>query len=309
MFGYKRKLMKKVRILYTEGKGEFKQGEFELPNITSSQIRVKSRLTGICRSDIDMMNGTFGPLPLSMQGHEGLGEVLEVGENIKDIQVGNIVATRGEPAYADEYNADEGTYVVVPKVDPKYIVEPVACGLNVVMQEEFQFVNRNTPGAKLCIIGSGFLSYVVYQYLIMNYSFDIDVIGSSNEKIWGDKLKKQIDSQYDIVIDLNTRSEIFDQDIIKPQGLIVLGAEKTQGITTKFSNLLWKAVTVVFPSPRQKNFVNCMKMAVKMIDSHALMSVDKFWSKGYNRTTEWQDAFKESNLRMPGYNRGYLEWL
>jgi hypothetical protein len=52
-----------------------------------------------------------------------------------------------------------------------------------------------------------------------------------------------------------------------------------------------------------------MKMAVKMIDSHALMSVDKFWSKGYNRTTEWQDAFKESNLRMPGYNRGYLEWL
>jgi D-arabinose 1-dehydrogenase-like Zn-dependent alcohol dehydrogenase len=68
--------MKKVSILYTEGKGEFVQGEFELPDINSKQIRIKSVMTGVCRSDIDMMNGKFGPLPLNMQGHEGLGKVL-----------------------------------------------------------------------------------------------------------------------------------------------------------------------------------------------------------------------------------------
>ena len=70
--------MTKVQILYTEGKGEFKEGDFEVPDITSDQIRVKSVFTGVCRSDIDMMNGDFGPLPLNMQGHEGLGEVLEI---------------------------------------------------------------------------------------------------------------------------------------------------------------------------------------------------------------------------------------
>lgn len=300
--------MKKVRLLYTEGNGEFKEGEYELPELKPNQIRVKSILTGVCRSDIDMMNGKFGPLPLGMQGHEGLGEVLDIGTDIHNVQLGDIVATRGEPAYADEYNADNGTYVSVPDAEPKYIVEPVACGLNIVMQEEHQFETRAKPGAKLCIIGSGFLAYVVHQYLKMKYSFNVHVIGSSNKELWGDALKDTFDSDYDIVIDLQTRDEVFTKELIKPQGLIVLGAEKTNTITTKFSNLLWNAVTIVFPSPRQKNFLECMKMAVKMIETGAL-NVDKFWSKGYDRATEWQDAFKEGNLRMPGYNRGYIEWL
>jgi len=297
-----------VPILYTEGKGEFKEGEYELPNIKDTQIRVKSIFTGVCRSDIDMMNGNFGPLPLSMQGHEGLGKVLEVGSAVDDVQVGDFVATRGEPAYADEYNADQGTYVSVPDAEPKYIIEPVACGLNVVMQEEEQFEKRNNKEARICIIGSGFLSWVVHQYLQANYFFKIDVIGSSNKELWGDKLKDTFEGAYDIVIDLNTRDEVFVRDIVKPQGLIVLASEKTNKVTTSFSKLLWNAVTVIFPSPRQKNFQRCMKMAVKMIETGAL-NVDKFWSKGYDRATEWQDAFKEGNQRMPGYNRGYIEWL
>ena len=158
--------MKEVSILYTEGKGKFEEGKINIPDIEPNQIRVKSKMTGVCRSDIEMMHGNFGPLPLEMQGHEGLGEVLEVGADVKDVEVGDYVATRGEPAYADEYNANDGTFVKVPRLDPKYIIEPVACGLNVVMQEEDQFEKRNVKGARLAIIGSGFLAWVVYLSLI-----------------------------------------------------------------------------------------------------------------------------------------------
>ncbi len=295
------------RILYTEGKGHFAEGTIDISDVTPNQIRVASKKTGVCRSDIDMMNGNFGPLPLNMQGHEGLGEVLEVGAQITDVKVGDYVATRGEPAYADFYNAEDGTYVKVPSLDPKYIVEPVACGLNVVMQEEAQFEARSNKDAKLCIIGSGFLAWVVYQYLNANYFFKIDVIGKSNKELWGDKLKDNFDNDYDIVIDLNTRDEVFKMDLLKPQGLIILGAEKTNSITTNFDKLLWNAVTVVFPSPRQKDFKRCMQTAVKMIESGQL-NVDNFWTKGYNRNKEWQTAFAEGNKRMPGYSRGYIEW-
>ena len=295
------------RILYTEGKGHFAEGTIDISDVTPNQIRVASKKTGVCRSDIDMMNGNFGPLPLNMQGHEGLGEVLEVGAQITDVKVGDYVATRGEPAYADFYNAEDGTYVKVPSLDPKYIVEPVACGLNVVMQEEAQFEARSNKNAKLCIIGSGFLAWVVYQYLNANYFFKIDVIGKSNKELWGDKLKDNFDNDYDIVIDLNTRDEVFKMDLLKPQGLIILGAEKTNSITTNFDKLLWNAVTVVFPSPRQKDFKRCMQTAVKMIESGQL-NVDNFWTKGYNRNKEWQTAFAEGNKRMPGYSRGYIEW-
>ena len=295
------------RILYTEGKGHFAEGTIDISDVTPNQIRVASKKTGVCRSDIDMMNGNFGPLPLNMQGHEGLGEVVKVGAQITDVKVGDYVATRGEPAYADFYNAEDGTYVKVPSLDPKYIVEPVACGLNVVMQEEAQFEARSNKDAKLCIIGSGFLAWVVYQYLNANYFFKIDVIGKSNKELWGDKLKDNFDNDYDIVIDLNTRDEVFKMDLLKPQGLIILGAEKTNSITTNFDKLLWNAVTVVFPSPRQKDFKRCMQTAVKMIESGQL-NVDNFWTKGYNRNKEWQTAFAEGNKRMPGYSRGYIEW-
>ena len=233
------------RILYTEGKGHFAEGTIEIGDLAPNEIRVASKKTGVCRSDIDMMNGNFGPLPLNMQGHEGLGEVADVGTQITDVKVGDFVATRGEPAYADFYNALDGTYVKVPSLDPKYIVEPVACGLNVVMQEETQFETRNNKNAKLCIIGSGFLAWVVYQYLNANYFFKIDVIGNSNKELWGDKLKDNFGNDYDIVIDLNTRDEVFKMDLLKPQGLIVLGAEKTNSITTNFDKLLWNAVTAV----------------------------------------------------------------
>ena len=300
--------MTKVKILHTKGNGTFEESDFDVPDIKPDQIRVKSIYTGVCRSDIDMMNGDFGPLPLNMQGHEGLGEVLELGADVKDIEVGDYVATRGEPAYADQYIADKGTYVSVPEADPKYIIEPVACGLNVVMQEEEQFEKRNSKESRIAIIGSGFLSWVVYQYLTTNYFFQIDVIGNHNKERWGKNLKDNFEGTYDIVIDLNTRDEVFTRDIIKPQGLLVIGAEKTSKITTSFSKLLWNAVTVIFPSPRQQNFQRCMKMAVNMIEKEAL-HVDKFWSKGYDRATEWQDAFKEGNQRMPGYSRGYIEWL
>ena len=295
------------RILYTEGKGHFAEGTIEIGDLAPNEIRVASKKTGVCRSDIDMMNGNFGPLPLNMQGHEGLGEVADVGTQITDVKVGDFVATRGEPAYADFYNALDGTYVKVPSLDPKYIVEPVACGLNVVMQEETQFETRNNKNAKLCIIGSGFLAWVVYQYLNANYFFKIDVIGNSNKELWGDKLKDNFGNDYDIVIDLNTRDEVFKMDLLKPQGLIVLGAEKTNSITTNFDKLLWNAVTVIFPSPRQKDFKRCMQTAVKMIESGQL-NVDNFWTKGYNRDNEWQSAFAEGNKRLPGYSRGYIEW-
>ncbi len=295
------------RILYTEGNGKFNEGSIDIADIKPTQIRVKSKKTGVCRSDIDMMNGNFGPLPLHMQGHEGLGEVLEIGAGVTDVSVGDYVATRGEPAYADFYNADAGTYVKVPSLDSKYIVEPVACGLNVVMQEEMQFETRHSKDAKVCIIGSGFLAWVVYQYLTAHYFFKIDVIGQSNKERWGDKLKTEFGNEYDIVIDLNTRDEVFKMDLLKPQGLIVLGAEKTKTITTNFDKLLWNAVTVVFPSPRQKDFVRCMNTAVKMIESGQL-NVDNFWTKSYNRDNEWQSAFVEGNDRQPGYSRGYIEW-
>jgi hypothetical protein len=39
------------------------------------------------------------------------------------------------------------------------------------------------------------------------------------------------------------------------------------------------------------------------------LNVDNFWTRGYNRNTEWQQAFEDGANRPKGYSRGYLSWL
>ncbi len=296
----------KVKTLYTDGKGSFQEQEWDKPDIRVDQIELRAEMTGICRSDIDMMNGWFGPLPIHMQGHEGLATVTMVGSNITDVQVGDIVATRGEPAYAAYYNADAGTYVKVPEIHPRYILEPVACGVNVVMQCIREIAERSGAGKKLLIVGSGFLSWVAYNTLKINHlEFEIDVLGSHNLDLWGDILLMGTTDTYDVVIDLGG-DDIYSR--VNDSALIIVGSGKAAGIRgSTLESLLWKAATVMFPSPRTPKFMDCMRLAKGWIKD-GYLNVDSFWTKSYNRHTEWQKAFSESDNRPLNYNRGFLYW-
>ena len=292
------------RILVTVGKGIFKEDSFELPEITSTEICVRNVMTGVCRSDIDMMNGYFGPLPLHMQGHEGLGQVIKVGSDVSDVRVGDYVATRGEPAYADYYNVRAEEYVYVPEADPKYIIEPVACGINVV--EQAWSLIRDAD--KILIIGSGFLAWVAYHRLMSkNKNYTVDVLGSSNQDLWKDKLLMSTSDSYDAVIDLSGKYSLGIDINLNNNAVIIDGVGKAVS-REEAQQQLWKACTTVRPSPRNPNFYQCMKDAVWMIENGNL-TVDKFWTKAYNRNTEWQQAFLDGNNRPENYSRGYIKWL
>jgi threonine dehydrogenase-like Zn-dependent dehydrogenase len=294
----------RTRILYTDGNGKFVETGWVKPEIIDDEIEVKTILTGVCRSDIDMMMGNFGPLPIEMSGHEGIGQITKVGKNIVDVKIGDYVATRGEPAYADYYNVKQKEFVAIPNPDPKYIIEPVACGINLIRQAQ-QEIDKRT--GNILILGSGFLAYVAYKTLLLDkVNNSIDVVGNSNRDIWDNTLQQTIpNKKYDIVIDLNSGTDVFDKDILNNQALIIFGAQKK--VTTDFANLLWKACIMVFPSPRNPEFIYCMKKAVYWIESGQL-NVDKFWTKCYNRNTEWQQAFADGVDRPNGYSRGYIKW-
>lgn len=295
-----------VKCLQTVGQNCFQEVDYDKPDILSNEIEVEAIMTGVCRSDIDMMQGTFGLLPLNMQGHEGLGKVTAVGSNITDVVVGDYVATRGEPAYADRYNVREYEYVKVPEAHPRYILEPVACGINVVQQSVTEIYKRSGAGKRLLILGSGFLSWVAYNTIRLNrFEFDITIVGKSNKDLWGDLLSDNYNGTYDVVIDLSNTTYVFDCPILNAEALVVFGAQKQ--VSTDFGNLLWKACTMVFPSPRTDRFYDCMKDAAIWIENGEL-NVDNFWTKGYNRKTEWQKAFEDSLNRQSGYSRGYIKW-
>jgi NADPH:quinone reductase-like Zn-dependent oxidoreductase len=302
------------RILATMGQGSFVETTYDCPSTIDNGIIVKNIMTGICTSDIAMMQGHFGPLPLHMQGHEGLGQVINVGKGVfTDIKVGDYVATRGEPAYADSYPVREGEFVVVPEAHPRYIIEPVACGINIVEGDITEIEGRSyaKDKAKLLIVGSGFLSYVAYKTLKLHQTeYHIDVVGSSNKDIWQQdnvELQKWPGSNYEVIIMLNDKPKYLESpNIINDNGLLIDAVSRD--ISKKESeNLLWHAVTTSRPSPRRPFFLDCMEQGVEWIKSGKL-DVDKFWSRSYNRTTEWQHAFQDGMNRPPGYSRGYIVW-
>jgi threonine dehydrogenase-like Zn-dependent dehydrogenase len=290
-----------TRCLQTTGQGYFEQVTYDIPPLTEDEICVRAVMTGVCRSDIDMMQGNFGPLPLGMQGHEGLGQVIGIGANITNVNFGDYVATRGEPAYADIYNVRENEYVWVPEAHPRYIIEPVACGINAV---DVADCSRKD---KILIIGSGFLAWVAYHTLIkFKHCERVDVVGSSNIDLWGDRLLLGTTESYDVVIDLSGKYSLGIDINLNNNALIVDAVGKAVS-REEAQAQLWKACTTVRPSPRNPNFYQCMKDAVWMIEN-GYLEVDSFWTRCYNRNTEWQQAFADGADRPNGYSRGYIKW-
>lgn len=296
-----------TRCLQTTGQGYFEDVDYNKPEPGPYEIEVRAVMTGVCRSDIDMMQGNFGPLPLHMQGHEGIGQVTRVGSNVVTTKVGTYVATRGEPAYADYYNVRIDEYVEIPEAHPRYILEPVACGINLINQAKEEIDKRQGVESKMLILGSGFLAWVAYHTMRLNgFIYQVDVLGSNNTELWGDRLLMGTSESYNVVVDVSGKYELGTEINLNNNALIIDAVGKPIN-KKEAETLLWKAVTTVRPSPRNSQFIECMHFAKHWIEN-GYLEVDSFWTKCYNRNTEWQQAFADGVDRPNGYSRGYIKW-
>lgn len=64
--------------------------EVEIPRVGRGEVLVKIKACGLCHSDLSLIEGTASNLPHSL-GHEGAGDVVEVGEGVTGLQVGDRV--------------------------------------------------------------------------------------------------------------------------------------------------------------------------------------------------------------------------
>ena len=297
----------KVNQYYTTGMMDIHKQEYDVPPIEVNEIAVKSVYTGVCSSDVAMYKGEFPLLPTHMHGHESLGKVLEIGSGIYNVAVGDYVATRGEPAYAERYNAPQGTFVKVPEASPKYIIEPVACAINIA-----QSVGKIGKNKQVCIIGTGFLARVLYQYIKFSLNTNIDVIGRSAMDFWEEQnnviVKTRPSKEYDIVFDLSSSPSHFENISVKPNGHYVVGVEKSKPVSTDFSKFLWNNIKIHCPSPRDNKFIECMRIGVVMVREGSIEVAD-MWTHSYNSFNQVPIAFAENITKKPGMGRSYIEWV
>ena len=82
-----------MRLLNIHGVGDVRLDAYQRPAAGPQDVVVRMKAVGICGSDLSYikMGGIPNPLATTALGHEGAGEVIEVGAGITGISVGDAV--------------------------------------------------------------------------------------------------------------------------------------------------------------------------------------------------------------------------
>ncbi|MGE5828665.1 MAG: alcohol dehydrogenase catalytic domain-containing protein, partial [Micromonosporaceae bacterium] len=82
--------------------------EIELLPPGPGQVRVRLAATGVCHSDLSIARGRLAhPVPVVL-GHEGAGTVVEAGEGVWGLEVGDPVVLNWAPACRDCWHCERG---------------------------------------------------------------------------------------------------------------------------------------------------------------------------------------------------------
>jgi S-(hydroxymethyl)glutathione dehydrogenase/alcohol dehydrogenase len=80
-------------VVYREGNETVGVEEIEVQAPKRAEVTIQLAACGVCHSDLSATNGTIPIPPPLVLGHEGAGVVVEVGEGVTDLSVGDHVVT------------------------------------------------------------------------------------------------------------------------------------------------------------------------------------------------------------------------
>lgn len=183
-----------------------------IPKVTAGKVLLKIIATGVCHTDLHAMQGDWPIKPTLpfIPGHEGVGKVVEIGEGIDHLKVGDIVGVpwlysacgHCDHCYAGwetlcklqqnsgysvngsfaEYCLADGEYVgVIPEGVNLLEIAPILCA-GVTVYKGLKMTEAKT-GDWVAISGIGGLGHVAVQYAkTMGYNIvAIDVDDSKLE--------------------------------------------------------------------------------------------------------------------------------
>ncbi|ALD02150.1 MULTISPECIES: alcohol dehydrogenase AdhP [Acinetobacter] len=185
--------------------------EMPIPEVTAGKVLVKIIATGICHTDLHAMQGDWPIKPTLpfIPGHEGVGEVVEIGAGIDHLKVGDVVGIpwlysacgHCDHCYAGwetlcklqqnsgysvngsfaEYCLADGEYVgVIPEGVDLLAIAPILCA-GVTVYKGLKMTEAKT-GNWVAISGIGGLGHVAVQYA-KTMGFNVVAIDVDDSKL------------------------------------------------------------------------------------------------------------------------------
>ena len=142
--------------------------ERDVPSIGPDEVLVKSRMVGVCHSDIELLEGRY-ILPFSypvVPGHEWAGEVFEVGSEVTGFEAGDhvvgecVVGPGGKEHFGFTISGAMAEYFVV-KAQWLHQVPSTMSWTQAALVEPFSvaynatYTARVDPADRVCVIGAG----------------------------------------------------------------------------------------------------------------------------------------------------------
>ncbi|MDR1688637.1 MAG: galactitol-1-phosphate 5-dehydrogenase [Clostridiales bacterium] len=219
----------KAAVLFANG--DIRYSDFQTPEVKPGTVKVKIRASGICGSDIPrvLYNGAhYYPIVL---GHEFSGEVVEIGEGVADLRVGDTVSgaplipclkcadcLKGNYSLCKNYSfvgsREQGSfaqYVVIPErnavnynreipFEIAAMFEPSAVALHGLFCNDFR------GGYDAAIIGGGTIGIFTMQWAKIYGAKTVTVFDISDDRL---ELAKRLGADFTVNTLRETPAERF----------------------------------------------------------------------------------------------------
>ena len=184
--------------------------EYDPGKLKDFEVEIAVKYCGICHSDVSMINNEWGfsQYPL-VGGHEVVGKISQIGANVKNFKVGDVVGLGWHCGYcgncaccksgdhnlcadakatiaghhggfADKVRAEESSVVKIPDGIDLKSAGPLFCGGVTVFNPLVQFDLK--PTSKVGVIGIGGLGHMAVQFLNA-WGCEVTAFTSSSEKV------------------------------------------------------------------------------------------------------------------------------
>lgn len=199
-----------MKTLVVDSNGELELKEIPTPKYNSKQALVKTVSCGICGTDSTLIQSSFKGFPKEkyplMLGHEGVGQVVEIGSEVTSFKVGDIVLLPFNDADDDLYGSlgsawgafseygiinDKVAYTEGEVPEVAYAqqtvpedIDPVDAAMLITLREVYSTIKyfNISKNSSIVVIGSGPVATTFIKIMSLIGIKDILGIARSEEK-------------------------------------------------------------------------------------------------------------------------------
>lgn len=180
------KAVKTMKAVQFYGGRQMKYESVPIPSYGPDEVLVKVHAVGVCATDLEIYDGEMiyfltgqAKFPI-IPGHEWAGEIVEVGENVKDFAVGDRVVGETTLACGKCQTCLKGMYNLCPnRVENGVMNKNGACAEYMVYPAYALYkFDRSIPYEQACLIEPAAVSYRAIQRLDVSPDDTVAIIGA-----------------------------------------------------------------------------------------------------------------------------------